>query len=94
MREFRLSGRGSVVASTWISAAGAPPEFAEQARLSGGYAVGMVAADEGPMITAQLVGFLEPPPPGTRVRAVIRRLYVEEGVVRYGFKFQAEGAEV
>lgn len=85
---FVLSGRGRIQAVTRVAAAGAPPEFIEQARAEGGYYVGIVALAEGPMITAQLVGFEGAPSIGGPVVAVIRRLYSEEGVIRYGFKFR------
>lgn len=82
-----LSGRGTVRAVTRISPAGAPPEFAEQASRQGGYTVAIVELEEGPSVTAQLAdvpGLLDI---GDPVRAVTRRLYEEEGVIRYGFKF-------
>lgn len=82
-----LSGRGTVHAVTFITAAGAPPEFADEARRLGGYHVAIVALDEGPKITAQLVDFPEPPRIGDTVHLAVRRLYREEGVQRYGFKF-------
>lgn len=83
-----LSGRGTVEAATWITAAGAPPEFADQARAEGGYCVAIVRLEEGPGITAQLAGFTQLPRAGTPVQAVTRRLYTQEGVIRYGFKFE------
>jgi uncharacterized protein len=87
LRSFALAGRGWIQAVTRVAAAGAPPEFIEQARAEGGYYVGIVALAEGPMITAQLVGFEGAPTIGAPVVAVIRRLYSEEGVIRYSFKF-------
>lgn len=78
----RLSGRGHIFAVTRIEKAGAPPEFA-----TGGYWVAIVQLEEGLRITAQLADVAEPPQIGQPVRAVVRRLYAEEGVVRYGFKF-------
>jgi uncharacterized OB-fold protein len=80
----RLSGRGVVHAVTQVTAAGAPPEFADQ----GSFWVAIVALAEGPMITAQLTGLGGPPVIGQPVVAVVRRLYAEEGVIRYGFKFR------
>lgn len=89
-----LSGRGEIYALTRITAAGAPPEFAEQARRSGGYDVAIITLDEGVRITAQLTGFAESPAIGQRVVAVTRQLYTEEGVIRYGFKFAPEEVPV
>lgn len=54
----------------------------------GEYYVALVDLEEGPRITGQLVDFDERPESGQSVQATIRRLYVEEGVIRYGFKFQ------
>lgn len=82
-----LSGRGRIHAVTYIAGPGAPPEFGPLARARGGYYVAIVELEEGPRITAQLAGFEERPAIGAPVRAVVRRLYEEEGVVRYGFKF-------
>lgn len=49
----------------------------------------LVDLEEGLQIIAQLVN---PPEEGIRigmkVEAVFRRIYEEEGVVRYGFKFR------
>jgi uncharacterized OB-fold protein len=88
LEPVRLSGRGQVVAATFITPAGAPPEFAGQARQTGGYWVAIVALAEGPCITAQLT---QAAAPGAPVMAVVRRLYEEDGVVRYGFKFAPQG---
>lgn len=89
---FRLSGRGVIHAVTEVTAAGAPPEFAAQVQADGAYCVAIIELEEGAKITAQLVGFGAPPAIGQAVVAVVRRLYDEEGVIRYGFKFRpAEG---
>lgn len=88
-----LSGRGEIHALTYITASGAPPEFAEQARRQGGYWVAIVKLAEGPMITTQLTDCATEPAIGTPVRAVTRRLYDEEGVLRYGFKFAPAGVK-
>ncbi len=88
LEPYDLSGRGTLHAVTKITPAGAPPEFTAQARAEGGYYVAIVELAEGPKITAQLTGFATPPQIGQAVTVVTRRLYEEEGVVRYGFKFQ------
>lgn len=88
LEPFRLSGQGSILAVTQVMGAGAPPEFAEQVRRDGAYYVAIVGLVEGPKITAQLTGFDRPPVIGEPVVAVVRRLYDEEGVIRYGFKFR------
>ena len=85
----RLSGKGTVYGYTGISGAGAPPEFGPEAVARGSYPVVMVELDEGPRIVGQLAGgHAAVPGIGHRVAAEFRRLYVEEGVIRYGFKFR------
>ena len=73
---------------TVIAGGGAPPEFAAEARCKGSYPVVIVELEEGPRVIAQLVN---PPGEGITigmpVKAVFRRIYEEEGVIRYGFKF-------
>lgn len=93
LEPFALSGRGVIEAVTEITPAGAPPEFTDQAAADGSYYVAIIVLAEGPKITAQLTGFASMPAIGTPVEAVTRRLYVQEGVIRYGFKFRPkEGA--
>ncbi|MFP8890569.1 Zn-ribbon domain-containing OB-fold protein [Natrialbaceae archaeon A-CW2] len=86
-----LSGEGIVYSYTVISPGSAPPEFAPQAAASGQYVVAVIELDEGPRITAQLTD-IEPNEVeiGLPVTGCVRRLYEEEDVVRYGFKFQPE----
>lgn len=86
-----LSGEGTVYSYTVLSPGGAPPEFAEQARVEGRYVVAVVELDEGPRITGQLID-VDPAAVeiGMAVSSRIRRIYSEEGVVRYGFKFAPE----
>ena len=83
-----LSGRGTVYSYTVLSPEGAPPEFADEARIEGQYVVALVELDEGPRITAQLTD-VDPDDVsiGLDVTGRVRRIYEEEGVVRYGFKF-------
>lgn len=83
-----LSGDGEVYSYTVLSPGGAPPEFAGQARIEGRYVVAIVELAEGPHITAQLAD-VDPDAVdiGMPVTGEVRRIYEEEGVVRYGFKF-------
>ena len=83
-----LSGDGTIYSYTVLSPGGAPPEFAGQARAEGRYVVAIVELDEGPRITAQVTG-VDPDAVdiGMSVTGEIRRIYEEEDVVRYGFKF-------
>jgi uncharacterized OB-fold protein len=86
--EVRLSGRGKVHTFTLIGAGGAPPEFAEQEKAGGVYPVTIVELDEGPKVIGQMAD-VNPKDVkiGMPVRAELRRIYEEEGVIRYGFKF-------
>jgi uncharacterized OB-fold protein len=86
----RLGGTGTVYAVTQLAGGGAPPEFLRQAEVKGGYVVAIIQMDEGPRVVAQVADASEMPAIGTRVRAVLRRIYEEEGVVRYGYKFKAD----
>ncbi|MEK6986967.1 MAG: Zn-ribbon domain-containing OB-fold protein [Candidatus Thermoplasmatota archaeon] len=93
--EIQLSGRGKVHTFTLIGAGGAPPEFAEQEKAGGSYPVAIVELEKGPKVIGQMADVngkdvkIDMP-----VRAELRRIYREEGVIRYGFKFvpDTEGA--
>lgn len=81
-------GTGEVVAQTIIES-GAPPEFATLLDAEGAIGVVLVLLDEG----ARVPGMLTDCDPhevdrGTRVEAVVRRIYEQEGVSRYGVKFR------
>lgn len=84
-----LSGRGTIYAFSRLAGGGAPPEFAEEATIRGHYWVALVQLVEGPRILGLVI---DPPEEGLRVdqpvEAVWRRIYSEEGVVRYGFRFR------
>ncbi len=82
-----LARTGSVYTFTIIGRSAAPSEFLEQA-LAGDYATAVVELDDGPRVTAMLTD-VDPKTVkiGQRVRMAFRRLYTQEGVVRYGFKF-------
>lgn len=87
--EMELSGAGEVYAYTVIAGAGAPPEFATQAQAKGSYPVAIIQLQEGPRVIAQLVDIEKDQiKVGMRVKAVFRRIYEEENVIRYGFKFR------
>ena len=76
---------GTVEAATTIGQGGAPPEFAEQQAKGGAFGVAIVRfeADGSVSLPMQVVGNASV---GDTVRAVPRRVYVEEGVPRYGLK--------
>ncbi|SHH70096.1 zinc ribbon domain-containing protein [Halobaculum gomorrense] len=86
----RLPPAGVVETVTGVSPGGAPPEFARQAERGGDYAVAIVRFErEGARVSAPMqVADADPDSvaSGDLVRAVFRRIYVQEGVIRYGRK--------
>jgi len=77
---------GTVAAATTIGQGGAPPEFADQQAKQGDFAVAIArfpVENGSASLPIQVVGEVEV---GDGVRAVPRRIYVEEGVPRYGLK--------
>jgi hydroxymethylglutaryl-CoA synthase len=85
-----LSGPGEVRAITTIGRGGAPPEFAEQQARSGDFQVAIVAFEadgEEATAPAQVVSTATVEA-GDRVDPVVRRIYTQEGVTRYGFKLE------
>ncbi|MFB6119487.1 MAG: zinc ribbon domain-containing protein [Halobacteriaceae archaeon] len=93
-----LPGTGTVEAVTTIVQGGAPPEFVEQQSKSGPFVSAVVAFD-GPdgeetvsAPTQVLTGGVEEIDVGTDVETTIRRIYTQEGVIRYGFKARVADA--
>ncbi len=86
--EVKLSGIGKVHTFVLISAGGAPPEFAEQEKAGGQYPVAIVELAEGPKVIGQMAD-IDPKDVkiGMPVKSELRKIYNEEGVIRYGFKF-------
>ena len=87
--EARLAEEGTVEAATRIGQGGAPPEFAPQQARSGAFGVVVVrfeAADGDGSVSlpGQVIDEVSV---DDRVRGVLRRLYTQEGVTRYGTKF-------
>lgn len=86
--DLALSGNGALYTFTIIARGGAPAEFDDQQTMTGEMVCGVVELDEGPRVMVQIVdsdsAALEI---GTRMRAVVRRLYDQEGILRYGTKF-------
>jgi uncharacterized OB-fold protein len=85
---FKLSGRGKVYCYTTISRGGSPPEFSAQQNMVGSYHVAVVELDEGPKVVAQMTNCKpEELKIGLPVEATFRRIYEDEGMIRYGVKF-------
>lgn len=86
--EFEPEGTGTVQSVTVIEG-GAPPEFASLLATEDAIAVAVVELEEGACLPAMMVDC----DPHTverddRVERVVRRIYEQEGVVRYGSKFR------
>ena len=86
--EVEPAGTGEVVARTVVES-GPPPEFAALLDREGAIGVVLVELDEGARVPGMLTD-CDPREParGDRVEAVVRRVYEQEGVVRYGAKFR------
>ena len=78
---------GEVLSWTALSAAGAPSEFALRAPLLGGLATVLLHLDDGPNGVFLLVDDEDHDiTMGASVELVLRRLYAQEGFMRYGLK--------
>lgn len=90
--DVELPGTGTIAALTTISQGGAPPEFATYQEQVGDFPAAIVALDgpeESEQVTVPVMATdCEPADVtvGTSVETVIRYLYTQEGVTRYGFK--------
>ncbi|NKE36286.1 hydroxymethylglutaryl-CoA synthase family protein [Natronococcus sp. JC468] len=89
---LEASRTGTTRAVTVIGQGGAPPEFAELQQRDGAYAVAIVELEAGDgtvTLPAQLTDVdPESVAVGDEVRATIRKIYAQEGVPRYGVKFE------
>lgn len=85
----QLPREAVLYAATRIGRGGAPSEFALEQAQTGAYWVGVVEwPDAGVRVTARLADVGESAPPiGAKLRPVVRRLFEQEGRVRYGLKF-------
>tara|TARA_B000000532_G_scaffold182237_1_gene148521 strand:+ start:136 stop:966 length:831 start_codon:yes stop_codon:yes gene_type:complete len=84
---MRLQRCGKVMTWTTLSAAGAPSEFSLRAPVLGGVSTVLLELDDGPNGVFLLVddeeSIIEM---DARMELVFRRLYAQEGFVRYGLK--------
>ncbi|WP_321170449.1 hypothetical protein [Halobaculum sp. DT92] len=75
---------------TGVSPGGAPPEFARQAERGGDYPVALVRFERDGRAVSLPMQVCDADPEavaaGDAVRAAFRRIYEQEGVVRYGRK--------
>jgi hydroxymethylglutaryl-CoA synthase len=88
---IELWGTGIVETVTNIGRGGAPPEFADQQARSGAFGVAIIRFEKDDDTSVSLPGQLvDEATIGNQVRPVIRRIYTQEGVTRYGAKFVPE----
>lgn len=88
LEPVKPEGTGRIVAHTVIEG-GAPPEFQDLIDAEGAIGSVLVELDEGVHVPGMLAD-CDPHDPerGDRVEATVRRIYADEGVVRYGVKFR------
>jgi uncharacterized OB-fold protein len=87
--EVKLSGRGKVYAYAIIARGATVYEQADEALIGGAFPVVLIELEEGLKIISQLTD-CDPSEVeiGMEVEAVIRRVYEQDGIIRYGFKFR------
>ncbi len=84
-----LHGVATIESWTKLAAAGAPSEFSIRAPLLGGISTVFVRFEQGPRGVFLLVDDEENNPKiGDKVQFAIRRIYAQEGYIRYGLKCQ------
>ena len=82
-----LAPRGEVVSWTKLSAAGAPSEFSIRSPILGGITTALIEFSEGPKGVFLLADDeVNEPKIGDFVNLVVRRIYAQEGIMRYGTK--------
>lgn len=85
--EGLLSDRATVESWTKLSAAGAPSEFSLRAPILGGIQTLLVKFDEGPRGVFLVCDDVDYSPTiGDQVEFGVRRIYAQEGLIRYGLK--------
>ena len=89
--DTQLSGEGTLYTFSLVAGNSAPSEFDDEQTMTGDILCGVVELKEGPRV---MVRIAETDPDsleiGMAVRAVVRRLYDQEGIIRYGTKFVLE----
>jgi uncharacterized OB-fold protein len=84
---LRLARVGRVQTWTTLSAAGAPSEFALRAPVLGGISTVLLHLEDGPNGVFLVVDDEEfTPEMDGRMELVLRRIYAQEGFIRYGLK--------
>ena len=87
---LELRPRGSVLSWTTLSAAGAPSEFSLRAPVLGGVSTVLLELEDGPNGVFLTVDDEESDLDfGRSMELVLRRIYAQEGFIRYGLKARA-----
>lgn len=87
---INLTLRGIVSSWTTLSAAGAPSEFSLRAPLLGGITTVLLDLDDGPKGVFLMVDDEEIEVQiGDSIELVVRRIYAQEGMIRYGLRGRA-----
>jgi uncharacterized OB-fold protein len=82
-----LADAATVESWTKLSAAGAPSEFSLRAPILGGVQTVLVKFEEGPRGVFLVCDDVDYSPRiGDRVHFGVRRIYAQEGLIRYGLK--------
>ena len=83
-----LSGEGVLYTYSLVAGNGAPSEFDDEQTMTGDILCGVVELREGPKVMVRL-SEVNPDKVeiGMKIRGVVRRLYDQEGIIRYGTKF-------
>ena len=85
----RSPANGTLYTYSVVAGNGAPSEFDDEQTMTGDVLCGVVELKEGPRVMVRLADAdPEQLHIGMKVRAVIRRLYDQEGILRYGTKFE------
>ena len=89
--DTQLSGEGTLYTFSLIAGNSVPSEFDDEQTMTGDILCGVVELKEGPRV---MVRIAETDPDrleiGMAARAAVRRLYDQEGIIRYGTKFVLE----
>ena len=86
--DMPLSGEATLYTFSVVAGVGAPSEFDEEQVMTGDVTCGVVQLKEGPRLMVRLADVNpEDLHIGLKLRAVVRRLYDQEGIQRYGVKF-------
>jgi uncharacterized OB-fold protein len=87
--EYELPSLGKIYSYTIVSAGSTASEYAEEAKKGGPFPIAVIELTDGTRIMAQLTDCEQDEiSVGKEVELVFRRMYEEDGVPRYGYKFR------